>query len=227
MDGDPVAKPGDQRTGLLIVAVAFVAALCLSFWARNVASPTAPDLAPPTTDGLVGFPRQVDVIASLEGASAVSMRTELRGIAISGVASDGTVDMTLPGARVRFVFTSPKGEGPQPERPPGTLPRRAFCGKQTVQVKEAGLVAEPDVAAYPCGGIRGERLPAPRCGPKEVWAHARTRGTPGELRANIEYYRSSAGPSWRFEIPGTPHTFSLYGDCGRELSSSEASGSIP
>lgn len=217
----------DRTTGLLIVAVAFVASLCLSWWARNVSAPRAPDLEPPTTEGLVGFPKGVDPVASLDGASAVSFRDELRGIAASGVTKEGTVDMTLPGARVRYVFTSARGEGPQPERPPGTLPRRNFCGKQSVQVKEAGLVAEPDVAAYPCSGLRGDSLPAPRCGPKEVWQHALGKGAPADLRATVEYYRSSVGPAWRFEIPGTPHRFSLYGDCGRELTPTEASGSIP
>jgi len=225
MEGDTSHR--DRRTGLLIVAVAFVASLSLSWWARNVASPESPDPLPPTTDGLVGFPGKVDVVASLDGASEVSVRTDLRGIAAWGVASDGTVDTKLPGARIRYAFTSPRGEGPQPERPPGTLPRRTFCGKQTVQVKELGLVADPDVASYPCSGLRGDKLPAPRCGPKEVWEYAIRHGAPADHRANIEYYRASAGPAWRFEIPGTKHSFSLYGDCMRELTSSEASGAIP
>jgi hypothetical protein len=40
--------------------------------------------------------------------------------------------------------------------------------------------------------------------------------------ARIEYYRSRVGPAWKFELPGTPHKYSLYGDCGRELSEAEA-----
>jgi hypothetical protein len=54
-----------------------------------------------------------------------------------------------------------------------------------------------------------------------------SRGAPREQLAKIEYYRAQAGPAWRFELPGTPHRFSLYGDCGRELNETEAAGFVP
>ena len=47
-----------------------------------------------------------------------------------------------------------------------------------------------------------------------------------DLRARVEYYRAKVGPAWRFELPGTPHRFSLYGDCERKLTPVEAVGSV-
>ena len=53
------------------------------------------------------------------------------------------------------------------------------------------------------------------------------RHVPGNLRANVEYFRSSAGPAWRFDVPGTAHHFVLYGDCERELTGGDTVGSVP
>jgi len=183
--------------------------------------------APPTTAGIVGFPANVDVVGSIELASKSTERPLLRGIVASGVRPDGTVDLSRPGGRIRYVFGSARGEGPLPPRPPGTLPARSYCGKQSVHLRDVGLVADPDQPSFPCPGVRGDALPAPRCGPREVWEAAKKKGAPAELLATIEYFRSNAGPAWRFEIPGTAHTVVLYGDCARELSGSDAIGTVP
>jgi hypothetical protein len=228
MESENPDRRRDRRMGLLIVGVAFVAALSISWWARGVSTPGNADRpSPPTADGVVGFPHKVEAVGTLEAARSLTKRVELRGIAALAVKSDGTVDVSAPGSRIRYVFSSPRGEGPQPVRPPGTLPNRAYCGRQNIHVKKDGMVADPDQSTAPCPAERGDGLPAPRCSPKEVWQVAIRRGAPADRLASIDYFRASAGPAWRFEIPGTPHSFTLYGDCVRELYGFEATGSVP
>jgi hypothetical protein len=227
MESESPARRRDRMMGLLIVGVAFLAALCVSWWARGVASPGDAPPGPPTADGVVGFPHRVEAVATLEAARSLTKRTDLRGIAVLGVHSDGTIDLSSPGSRIRYVFSSGRGEGPQPPRPPGTLPKRAYCGRQNIHIHGLGMVADPDQASAPCAAERGDALPFPRCGPREVWKVAVQRGAPADHLASIEYFRAAGGPAWRFEIPGTPHKFVLYGDCVRELSGAEAVGSVP
>jgi hypothetical protein len=129
--------------------------------------------------------------------------------------------------RVRYSFQSPPGEGPQPQREPGTLARRPYCGKQNIHLRREGLVADPDQAEYPCPPQHTDALPEPRCGTREVWRRAIEKGAQRDRLARIEYYRARSGPAWRFELPGTPHRFSLYGDCGQELDPADALGSVP
>ena len=79
----------------------------------------------------------------------------------------------------------------------------------------------------PCAPVPVEALPAPRCTLAEIWNLALARGVAASAVARIEYYRSQAGPAWRFELPDGSTRFSVYGDCRRELSRGEASGSVP
>lgn len=217
----------DKKMGLSIVGVAFIAGLCVSWWARTTSAPPAGAPAPPTTEGVAGFPKAVDVLKTLDAAHAATVRSDLRGVAAWGVKSDGTVDVSAPGNRIRYVFGSQRGLGPQPPRPPGTLARRDTCGRQNVHVKEQGLVADPDQAGLPCPAERGEALPDPRCGPKEVWQAALKHGYRAEQPAHVEYFRANGGPAWRFEQPGTPRSLILYGDCEKELTGHDAIGMVP
>jgi hypothetical protein len=228
----PVATSGaaprkDRVVGLLIVAVAFCGALALSWWAKLESRPETSELpGPPTTEGLVGYPSKLDPVQVLQVARTLTKRTALRGFVAEAVRSDGTVDVSEGPGRVRYLFQSAPGDGPQPPREPGRLPRRLYCGKQTVHLRTEGLVADPDLADYPCPAGYKDPLPEPRCGPRDVWLHAVERGAPPERLARIEYYRSAVGPAWRFELPGTHYRFSLYGDCGRRLSRHEAVGAV-
>jgi hypothetical protein len=210
------------------VAVAFALCLALSFWAKEKSEPeTSEPPGPPTVQGVVGYPKAVDAIESLKAARAVTRRAALRGIVLDGVNSEGLLDLSEAAARVRYVFQSEPGDGPQPPREPGTLPKRVTCGKQSVIVRSGGMVAEPDQADHPCppGGV--EALPEPQCSPRALWRQARRRQFPNDKPARIEYFRAKAGPAWYFEVPGTKHRFTMYGDCKRELSGPEAQGSVP
>jgi hypothetical protein len=187
----------------------------------------APPPPPPTSRGVVGFPGAVDAVATLDVARDLVVRERLGGIVLEGVRSDGTVDLSKTGARVRYVFQSGRGEGIQPPRPKGTLPTRAYCGRQDVNLTQEGLAADADNPSVSCTPGAEEELPDPRCGPREVWAQAKKRGAPEGGTARIEYYRAKAGPAWRFELPGGRQKFSVYGDCERELRGKDAAGTVP
>jgi hypothetical protein len=218
----------DRLIGLGLVLSTFAATFALSLWAKRASRPelSGPPM-PATTEGLEGFPQGVDPVRSFAAAREVTRRKLLRGLAIEGVRSDGKIDLSEGPGRARYVFQSLPGEGPQPPRPTGELARRPYCGKQTVHLRREGLVADPDQADYPCAPALVDDLPEPRCGAAEVWRHAIEKGAPADRLARVEYYRARVGPAWRFELPGTPHRFSLYGDCGRELEASEATGFVP
>jgi hypothetical protein len=210
------------------VAAAFMLCLALSLWAKEKSRPeTSEPPAPPTVQGIVGYPTSVDAVASLAAARNLTKRPALRGIVLDGVASDGSQDVNEGSTRARYVFQSSAGHGAQPPREAGTLPKRITCGKQNVLLTKQGLVAEPDQADYPCppGGV--EPLPEPQCSPRDLWKMAKKRSVSRAHPAHIEYYRAKAGPAWRFEIPGTQQRFTLYGDCKRELTGADAYGTVP
>lgn len=222
------ARRKDRWIGLAIIVATFAATMGLSVWAKHRSRPeTSGPPAPPTTEGLSGYPNAVDPIASLSVARELTRRRILRGISMEGVRADGTIDLAEGPGRARYAFQSLPGEGPQPARDVGTLPRHTYCGKQNVHLRQEGLVADPDVADYPCPGFQPDDLPEPHCTARDVWRHAIDKGAPRDRMARIEYYRASVGPAWRFELPGSQHHFSLYGDCGRELEPGEATGYVP
>jgi hypothetical protein len=214
--------------GLVVVAAAFMVCLALSLWAKEKSRPETSDPpGPPTTQGIVGYPNAVDAVSTLSSARKLTKRPILRGIVLDGVQSDGSIDVSEGPGRVRYTFQSEAGQGAQPAREPGTLPKRITCGKQNVILRKEGLVAEADQADYPCAAGTLEALPDPQCSLREIWKLARKRRVPRDRAAHIEYYRAKAGPAWRFEISGTPHHFTMYGDCKREIFGAEAHGSVP
>jgi hypothetical protein len=211
----------DKRIGLAMIAGAFVLSLLISLWAKRVSGPepsVAP--APPTTLGIPGFPDKIDALKALPLARRLTPRPYLRGIVIEGVKHDGTVDVNS-GAEVRYSFQSPAGQGPQPPRKPGVVPRKNNCGKQSVRITAGGIGAELDQPGIPCLLPVADPLPEPRCTLEKVWSAALRRGATKSGRARIEYYRAMAGPAWRIEVPGGLR-LNLYGDCERELARNEA-----
>lgn len=224
---DP-ARRKDRAIGLGIVVASFVATLAISYWSRHASTPPrAEEPEPPTTAGIAGWPGAVDPLQVLPLAREATPRITFRGMVAVGVKSDGTMDFQNESARIHYSFQSPAAHGPQPPRPAGTLPSRTYCGKQNVHVAASGLVADPDAAGHPCPVPWTDGLPPPRCGVRDVWAHALKKGADPKRLARVEYYRARGGPAWRFEIPGWSHGFSLYGDCATEISGSDAAGSVP
>jgi len=233
---DPRSDPGrlaryrqtDRLRGLVIVGLTFALCLMISLWAKRTSMPrlsTPP--APASPVGVVGFPTAVDAVKTLARARQISQRNLLRSISADGVKSDGTVDVTAPNGRIRYGFQSNAGEGPEPPRQPDTLARHPYCGRQNIDVLKDGIVAEADTADAICAPHPLDPLPEPRCTLADVWAHALKRGVPKERVAHIEYYRSGAGPAWRFEAPHGRGRFVLYGDCERELDAKEAVNAAP
>lgn len=218
----------DRVVGLGIVAFAFLLSLAISLWAKRRSEPerTLPP-APPTTENIQGWPSAVDPVKNLARAREVTKRLLLRGFVAEGVRSDGTVDLTRSGSNIRYSFQSPQGHGPQPPREPGVVPRRDLCGRQSVRVRSNGIYAEPDQSEVGCSPAHGEPLPDPGCELVKVWQAAIERGVSQNAVARIEYYRSIAGPAFRFQLLDGSSTFSLYGDCGRELRHREAVGHVP
>jgi hypothetical protein len=213
----------------LIVALAFVGCLGLSLWAKKEATPeVAMPPGPPTTEDIGGWPKSVDPLQVLGRARELTSREQLRGIDAQGVGADGLVDLTKPGSRVRYSFQSAEGKGPQPPQPRGSSLKRGYCGKQQVHLKSDGLVADPDFTGSRCPKRAKDPLPDPRCTTQKIWQYAmEKKGAAKDSHARIEYYRSRVGPAWRFTVPGTATTFSLYGDCERELKGRDAVGSVP
>ncbi len=223
-----VRPRGDKVTGMSILLVTFLATLSLAWWAKwkNTPSPPEPP-GPPDTSQVKGFPQAIDAVATLPAARERTPREVLRGIVLRGVTSEGVVDINASGSEVRYVFQSRAGDGPQPPRDPEGRALRPTCGKQVVRITPQGLQEDEDETKTSCGVTGFEPLPEPRCGPREVWAHAIAKDIPTDKPAELEYYRAKAGPAWRFRVPGTRHRFSLYGDCERELKGMEEVGSVP
>jgi hypothetical protein len=219
----------DRIQGLLIVAVAFFISLLISVWAkrRSEPEPSVPP-APATTERIQGWPSAVDPVENLARARELTRRLLFRGFVAEGVKSDGTVDLSQPtGSNVRYSFQSPQGHGPQPPRETGIVPRRDLCGRQSVRIREVGIYAEPDQSEVVCSSAHGEPLPDPGCSLSEIWKEAIARGVSREGLARIQFYRASAGPAFRFQLMDGTSTFTLYGDCERELDHAEAGGHVP
>lgn len=219
----------DKIVGLGIVAAAFGVSMLLSLWAKHASTPpVSNEPAPPTTAGLEGFPSQVDPLTVLPVARGLTERPLFRGFVADKVLPNGLMNFSDTATRLRFAFQSLPGQGAQPERPPGTLPSRAYCGRQSVSVRQDGIVAEPDKATFPCPTTTPKALPAPKCRPAALWKLAKKKGASDKRPARIEYYESKKGPAYRFSIPGTKHRFVVAAkDCKRELKGKHAAGNVP
>jgi len=221
------ARQRDKWIGMTIVAVTFLLGIAISLWAKHASRPeTSAPPGPPTTAGIRGFPNKVDVAGTLAGARAVTKRNLLRGFTAEGVRPDGTIDLTEGPGRARYSFQSAPGQGPQPDSEIGPLPRRPLCGRQDVQLRTEGLVADADQANLPCPPKPPDPLPDPQCSLATIWQFALGKGIRSDRLARIEYYRAHGGPAYRFEQQETGARFVLYGDCRRELKGAAAAGRV-
>lgn len=222
------ARRRDRLAGLIIICVAFAGCLALSLWAKEATTPKpAPPPAPPTKAGLSGFPDQVEPWDLVERARAMTVRDLFQGFVARGVTRAGTLDFTKKKTELRYSFQSAPGMGPQPPREGGTLPKRTYCGKQSVRVSQHGMGARPDVTDLPCPGRDPRELERPEnCSIEDVWEVAAKRRGRLPKQARIEYYRAQAGPAYRFV--GGKHRFVLSAkDCSTILEGKKQRGGVP
>lgn len=176
--------------------------------------------APPTSEGLAGFPKAVPAATLVDRARQLTERDQLVGVSLTGVGADGTTDVSLGGG-ARYVFRSLEGQGAEPPREYGELAARKYCGFQVVVLNQAGLGALPDVSDADCKRAI-DPLPTPACGVDAVWAVAKQQGADAAQPATIEYYRSNVGPAWFFQSGAV--TLWLGEDCVTRLTAEEARG---
>jgi hypothetical protein len=211
----------DRAVGLGVIAVSFIVAMALSYSAKQRSLPRlAPPPGPASAEGIVGFPTAVAPLEALALAKKHTVRDQFVGLALTGVTSEGTIDVSN-GGRARYVFRSLPGEGPEPEREYGTLALRKYCGFQVIVLNEAGMGAEPDVSNADCRRAI-DPLPEPSCSLAQVWEVAKRKGADPSQAATIEYYRAGAGPAWWFESGAV--SVALGADCNTELGAEEARG---
>lgn len=211
----------DRNWGFGVLLVAFLGALLISWRSvRAVRQPSVP--APPSSEGIVGFPATVDPLASLVRARKLTRRRQLRSWMAIGVRSDGTLDLTRRTSGARFEFDSMPGSGPAPDPAPDSPAAGPYCGRQTIQLTKKGLYADPDRPRAVCLAHRAPSLPAPRCTLKTIWGQGLKHGARATDRAVIEYYRAKSSPAWKFTIPGTSVRFVLAPDCRSELTGTAA-----
>lgn len=204
--------------GLGSLFAAFVVSVLLSRHSHRVSEPVfskAPE--PASTSGLVGFPAQVDVLGNLAAARLRTARIDLVGIEARAVTEAGTVDVSTGTGEIRYTFQSAAGQGPQPPRRAGTLPARHYCGSQQVTITSLGLAEQKDQANAACDDAL-PALPAPQCGPRELWQVAKAKGVAPEHEASALYLSLNGVPVWRFEAKAAGVEFTLSAaDCKTEL----------
>jgi hypothetical protein len=207
-----------------MVGVSFLAALAISWRAKQAATPVfSEEPVAPTSDGIAGFPGSVTMKDHLTRARELTPRTELVAISVEGSLPDGRVNVSKGGS-VRYVFRSREGEGPQAKRPYGTLARRMYCGQQSVSIEADGIGARRDQPRASCRSLT-ETLPDPGCSLKALWEVAKERAIEAKT-ARIEYFASNAGPAWRF-LPEGGKPFALAADCKTELRGGDAARKEP
>lgn len=215
----------DRNAGLGLLVLSFLVSVFISWKSKEIAEPVfsrPPD--PPSSDGISGFPDAVRPRALLPRAKELTLRDQLVGLVAVGVKPDGTVDVSLQGAQVRYVFQSKKGEGPEPPRPPNRLARQHYCGVQGVRLDQNGLGAEVDRPSASCDDAV-EGLPPPRCELEHLWLLAKEKGADQRTAATVTYYRAAAGPAYWFQSAYTQ--FHVGADCQTLLSGDDAAGIIP
>jgi len=108
------------------------------------------------------------------------------------------------------------------------VPPRSYCGKQNVFIRRHGLVADPDVPAFPCAATPREELPEPKCTTQQIWDYMVSVNKVSKHKpARIEYFQARSGPAYRFTIPSTRHRVVLAEDCKTELKSPDSLGGVP
>jgi len=218
----------DRIYGLSTIVLAFAGCMALSVWGMRFSTPRPAPLPPPASqEDISGFPSEVRPFELLERARGLTVRQKFRGFEAKGVHREGHLDLSSPTSSLRFVFQSPQGRGPQPQREPGTLPERRYCGTQSVVVDHAGIIAWADHAKTPCGGKEIEDLPPPvGCTIEKLWAIADSKKMKKKGTADVEYFEAQGGAAFRFEKDRRSFVVSAR-DCKTELKGRDQRGILP
>ena len=218
----------DRLLGLTIIVFSFAGCMGLSVWGMRVSTPKpAPAPSPVSQEGIPGYPNAVRPFAVVERARGLTVRQKFQGFEAEGVRRDGTVDVTAGESSIRLAFQSPQGRGPQPEREPGTLPDRRYCGTQSVIVDSRGISALEDRAKVPCGGRDIVDLATPKaCTIEDLWAVADKKKMGKRGTARVEYFNAHGGPAFRFVKDKRSFVISAR-DCKKELKGRDQRGGIP
>lgn len=220
-------RRGDMLLGLGVLLFSFLACLVLSLWAMHEATPQEiPKPAPPSPEGVVGFPTRVKPFELVVQARALTDRTLFVGLTVRGLEKDGTLDLTDESHNVRYAFQDPRGIGRQPTRKGGTLPARTYCGKQSVRLTIEGLGAVMDTPATPCAGSGPEELPPPTCKMSVLWKIAEKKKVNPDGGVQLDYFRSRAGPAYRIKHGSKQVTISGT-DCKTVLRGPDERGHVP
>lgn len=228
-EAESVSRRQDRLVGIGLLCLTFVASLGFSLWAmyKAVTFPSEPP-APPSKEGIAGFPKTVRPFEVLARARSLTQRHNFVGMVAEGVRPNGTIDMSEKGSKLRFAFQSLPGQGPQPARDPGTIPKRHFCGLQSIYVVKKGLYAADDKTQEKCPARDPKDLEIPKaCSLEQVWRIAIEKSLPTAELARIEYYQSHKGPAFRFLQSGHERFSVLAKDCKKLIYGRDQRGTVP
>ncbi len=207
-------RTGDKWIGALIIALASLLSLAVAHWARSTVddrkvNPTAKQLAA----RLPGWPHAVDPLRVLGDVRAASRLDGIRAISAAGVRPDGTVDLRRTGY-IRYTFQgTPRAKAASRATSPGSGASDLVCPRESVYVSKDGLIRRTQGVVRRCGAGAERTLPEPGCSLAELWDAAQKEGLRAEGVAEIEYFRSSEGPRWRFRPSSEPRALLLSADC--------------
>ena len=223
----------DRWRALFVLFCGLALSFAITLWSkerirpRNLHRATVSSLR-----GVVGWPKAVDAIASLDGARRFSHVRELQGIVVDGVNGDGRLELSDNGPSVKYVFQS----GPRRRRDGQTQSSATrlggnVCPRQIVKLNRDGLAAEPEDLSASCPREPVEPLAIPRCGPKQVIIAAAQVGFKRERLARIEYTQTKIGaapvPVWKMSVPVAHFSMVLSADCSHVYTREELNGRVP
>jgi len=207
----------DGYWAALVLGLTFCIGIAVSVWARQASRPASKSSpVSMSIEGIVGWPQNVDAVASLAAVRATMDDLALSGITAYGVRSDGRVDLTRGDGTVRYGFQAARPVAPDPKSSDTHL-MKLRCPKRVAHLRRDGFWVDPEQRTASCPTTHKQPLPAPTCGMQDVWKLALSEGAPDDRLARIEYRRSYSGPQWRLSIAELGFEIVVSPDCRRIL----------
>jgi len=207
----------DGYWAALVLGLTFCVGIAVSVWARQASHPVGkPSAVSMSTDGIIGWPQNVDAVASLPAVRATMDDLALTGITAYGVRSDGHVDLTRGDGTVRYSFQALRPVVAD-SKPRDAHAKKQRCPKRVAHLRRDGFWVDPEQRSASCPTTQEHPLTLPICGMKEVWKRALAEGAPDNRLARIEYRRSYSGPQWRLSIAELGFEIVVSPDCRKTL----------